>query len=743
MDSGRLTLPIEEGMDSQIRELVARLKPDAVRNSDGTALPALAKELVDKVYATYFPSRGDHGWSRAHPDQRVHQYLMSRRKVAGSNEALQIDVMEGYFAQQFAPELECDLAKYWQVIDRTTGREVPPSGWSVAPAPARPIDREAEAANSGPEDAESASAIVTIASPELLHEYTVNFLARQIWDSTQIYNYLTNDWASDPTRKKDKTYDPAYAQTWQFMQKALKEWLDEHPEVDVVRFTTFFYHFTLVFGEDAREKYVDWFGYSAAVSVPALQAFEKEKGYALRPEDFVDAGYYNSPFRPPKAHFLDWIDFVSKQVADKAKTLVKTTHDAGREAMMFLGDNWIGTEPYGKYFPDIELDAVVGSVGNAATCRMISDIPGVRYTEGRFLPYFFPDVFNPEGDPVGEANESWLGARRAIIRNPLDRMGYGGYLSLAMQHPDFIDRVEQIVAEFRSLHSVTDGQRPLNSPIKVGIVNAWGALRSWQTHMVAHALHYREAYSYVGVIEALAGLPFEVQFLSFADVVDGALEGVDVVINAGSAGTAFSGGPAWEDPKLVVAMREFVARGGGFIGVGEPTAMTAAAAGRTGATFALSDVLGVDRERDWSLSTDKYPRRAEDHFITADLSAPFAPGEAINGVFATTGTSLAHTEGGLILAVNQYFAGRAVYASGLAYSIPNARLLHRALYWAAGAEEQWACSGVSDNPALEVAHYPNGKVLVANISNTDQSGTFSTVSKEAITVPSMQVKWVK
>ena len=65
MDSGRLTLPIEEGMDSQIRELVARLKPDAVRNSDGTALPALAKELVDKVYATYFPSRGDHGWSRA------------------------------------------------------------------------------------------------------------------------------------------------------------------------------------------------------------------------------------------------------------------------------------------------------------------------------------------------------------------------------------------------------------------------------------------------------------------------------------------------------------------------------------------------------------------------------------------------------------------------------------------------------------------------------------------------------
>lgn len=63
------------------------------------------------------------------------------------------------------------------------------------------------------------------------------------------------------------------------------------------------------------------------------------------------------------------------------------------KAMMFLGDNWIGTEPYGKYFENIGLDAVVGSVGGGATLRMIADIPHVRYTEGRFLPYFFPDTF--------------------------------------------------------------------------------------------------------------------------------------------------------------------------------------------------------------------------------------------------------------------------------------------------------------------------------------------------------------
>ncbi len=64
--------------------------------------------------------------------------------------------------------------------------------------------------------------------------------------------------------------------------------------------------------------------------------------------------------------------------------------------MMFLGDHWIGTEPFGEYFKEVGLDAVVGSVGNGTTLRLISDIPGVKYTEGRFLPYFFPDVFHEE-----------------------------------------------------------------------------------------------------------------------------------------------------------------------------------------------------------------------------------------------------------------------------------------------------------------------------------------------------------
>ena len=47
----------------------------------------------------------------------------------------------------------------------------------------------------------------------------------------------------------------------------------------------------------------------------------------------------------------------------------------------------IGTEPYKDGFDELGLDAVVGSIGDGTTTRMIADIPGVKYTEGRFLPY--------------------------------------------------------------------------------------------------------------------------------------------------------------------------------------------------------------------------------------------------------------------------------------------------------------------------------------------------------------------
>ena len=77
---------------------------------------------------------------------------------------------------------------------------------------------------------------------------------------------------------------------------------------------------------------------------------------------------------------------------------------------------------------------------------------GVDYTEGRLLPYFFPDVFCEGGDPIGEARDNWRKARRALLRSPLDRIGYGGYLKLASNWPGFIDEIQNVVTQFRESH---------------------------------------------------------------------------------------------------------------------------------------------------------------------------------------------------------------------------------------------------------------------------------------------------
>ncbi len=57
---------------------------------------------------------------------------------------------------------------------------------------------------------------------------------------------------------------------------------------------------------------------------------------------------------------------------------------------MFMGDHWIGMEPFMPEFKTIGLDAVVGSVGNGSTLRLFCDIESVKYTEGRFPALLLP-----------------------------------------------------------------------------------------------------------------------------------------------------------------------------------------------------------------------------------------------------------------------------------------------------------------------------------------------------------------
>lgn len=689
---GRVTLPSESNFLEETKEMLERWGADALRDSDGTKLDDDIKALDAKIYTTYFVARGHNEFAKDHMDECQQLYLMSKHNTAVDT-TLKIAFMDGYYEEQVVPDYIHEPAKWWEVIDRTTGEVVETSEWTV--------------------DCKNHQVIIHPA--KRFHDYTVSFLVYAIWDPTQMYNHITNNWGDKP---HDIPFDVRQTESGHFAKEYLKQWLIDNPDTDVVRFTTFFYHFTLVFNSQAKEKFVDWFGYGATVSVKALEAFEAEYGYALRPEDIVDNGYYNSTFRVPSKHYLDYMDFIQRFVAKKAKELVDIVHDAGREAMMFLGDNWIGTEPYGKYFGEIGLDAVVGSVGGGATLRLISDIPHVKYTEGRFLPYFFPDTFYEGNDPCVEAIDNWLCARRALMRKPVDRIGYGGYLSLAYKFPKFVDYIESVTDEFRLIYDNIKGVKPYCG-LKVGILNCWGKIRTWQSYMVAHALWYKQTYTYFGILEALSGASVDVEFISFEDIkANGIPKDIDVIINAGDAMTAFSGGEAWADAGLVTMIREWVHNGGGFVGLGEPSAYH-----NGGHFFQLYDVLGVDKELGFTLSTDKYFNTALDsHFITEDRTESFDFGEGMKNIYALDEATeiIEYADHEVHIAAKQYGKGRGVYIAGLPYSYENTRLLMRAMFYAASKEDKYKIWH-SDNLLCEVNAYPEaGKYAVINNTNAVQ-----------------------
>ena len=712
---GRVTLPSESNFLKETQDMLDRWGADALRDSDGTKLDDEIKSLDAKIYTTYFVARGHNEFAEKHMDECQQMLLMSRHNLA-SKETVTIDFLDGYYRQQVIPDYIHDPKKWWEVIDRTTGEVVPAAQWSV----------------------DQHNHLVTITDAALFHEYTVSFFVYAIWDPTQMYNHITNNWGDKP---HDIPFDIRQVNSGVFAKEYLKQWLIDNPDTDVVRFTTFFYHFTLVFNAEAKEKFVDWFGYGATVSIKALEEFEKEYGYALRPEDIVDNGYYNSTFRVPTKAYRDYMDFIQRFVAKKAKELVKIVHEAGRESMMFLGDNWIGTEPYGPYFEDIGLDAVVGSVGGGATLRLISDIPGVKYTEGRFLPYFFPDTFYEGNDPCLEAIDNWLSARRALMRNPVDRIGYGGYLSLAYKFPKFVDYIEKVTDEFRLIYDNVKGKKPYCG-LKVAILNSWGSLRSWQSYMVAHALWYKQTYSYFGILESLSGAAVDVVFLSFDDIRrNGVPSDIDVIINAGDAGTAFSGGEEWLDETLVTTIRRWVYEGGGFIGVGEPSAVH-----HGGRFFQLADILGVDKELGYTLSTDKYFTKASDtHFITEDRTAGFDFGESKHDIYALSGNTeiIEYSDNEVHMAANAYGQGHGVYISGLPYSYENTRLLMRAMFYAAGKTDKFHI-WYADNLNCEVDAYPeSGKYAILNNSNETQTTRFydGDGNCETITLEPCEILW--
>lgn len=686
--TGGFTLPGESGYEALTLKLARRWGADVIRDSDGTELSPEITQSGYGIYSTLCVIRGHNAWARQH-EHMLQQTFLSTPAIPATDTELHLNLLDGFSRAQFQVNATPDALRYWQVWDRTANCLVAPRNWRF--------------------DADSGEAILSGITP--FHSYSVSFLAWRVWEEISMYNHITNGWESEHL----VPLDPVYPQVQQYLLAWLAQWCQNHPATTVVRFTSLFYNFVWIWGSDERLPYrfTDWASYDFTVSPRMLDTFAAACGYALTAEDFIEYGRLQPTHRPPTPHKRDYMAFVQTFVADFGRQLVELVHQYGKQAYLFYDDSWVGSEPYGPRFSGMGFDGLIKCVFSGYEARMCAGV-SVPVHELRLHPYLFPvglggaPTFSAGGTPDLDARRYWVHIRRALLRQPVDRIGLGGYLHLAETSPAFCNTMDEILHEFRTIQALHQSGSPSTMSPRVAIVHTWGKLRSWT---LSGHFHETDQFDLIHINEALAGLPVSVQFLDFDDIRRGVLSDVDFLINAGPAGSAWSGGAAWKDADLVRIIARWIAQGGAFLGVDEPAATPG-----FDTRLRLAPVLGVEVD-DGSRSCHgswQLPCRPVDGLIPPDAVLP--PRDNVM-VLSPDVRILAADEGRPVLTERRFGRGRAFYLSHFRWCVASVRALFNLILYGSGASRE--CPWMTDNPACECSFYPAAGVA-ALVNNSEQ-----------------------
>lgn len=695
MNQGHFTLPGEAGYEDLTLELAKKWGADVIRDSDGTRLSNTIIDAGYTIYSTICIIREHNEWASQHMEQLQQTFLVTEPRVAKENE-LTILLMEDFFAEQFRINDSKDAFSYWQVYDRTTNELVSRDSWEY--------NKEVQG--------------VSLHKCIPWHKYTVSFLCYRIWEEISMYNHTTNHWKSEHLMQ----IDPRYPEVREYLKKWLGDWCINHPDTDVVRFTSLFYNFTWIWGSKPEKPTIfsDWGSYDFTVSPQALKDFEKRYGYSLTAEDFVNQGKYQVSHMPPTSKKLDYMEFTNDFVISFGRELIELVHSYGKKAYVFYDDSWIGLEPYHPRFHEFGFDGLIKCVFSGYEARLCAGVD-VPVHELRLHPYLFPvglggaPTFMEGGNPEKDAKDYWNHIRRALLREPVERIGLGGYLHLVIPCDDYCDYIETLADEFRSLLNLHQQGKPYTFPCKVAVLHSWGRLRSWTL-----SGHFHETYMHdlIHINEALSGLPVEVCFLSFDDVKQGALKDVDIVINSGHAYDAWSGGDAWNDTILIEQLTSWTAKGGVFLGVDEPSAVDGC-----DTYFRMAHVLGVDLDRGarvchgkWSFTVTK-----DSELMPEGMEIP---GKKNLYLIDSESTVYAQENGIPSIIAHPFGNGYGIYLSGFCYNLENTRfLLNLILKYTGTTQKEF----VTENPYTECAYYPDAKQLVIINNSTNPQSTAVTI----------------
>ena len=693
---GGFTLPGESGYEKLTLQMAQKWGADVIRDSDGTVLSDEIVHAGYGIYSTICIIRDHNEWAKKNLDKLQQTFLCTPASVAEGN-TLTVSLMESFFQEQFTINDTEAALKYWEVYDRTINEKIDDSKWSY--------DKEAGA--------------VTIKDIAPFHKYTVSFLAYRIWEEISMYNHTTNNWDKEHLMQ----IDPRYPETQEYMLGWMKNWCETHPDTTVVRFTSMFYNFVWIWGSSERNRqlFSDWGSYDYTVSDIALDEFEKKYGYRMTAEDFINKGQLHVTHMPGNQRKSDWMAFVNDFVISFGKKLIDMVHEYGKKAYVFYDDSWVGVEPYNGRFQEFGFDGLIKCVFSGYEARLCAGVD-VPTHELRLHPYLFPvglgglPTFAEGGDPTLDAKKYWNSVRRALLRAKIDRIGLGGYLHLVEEFPDFCDYIEKVSDEFRLISSFHDAGKPYTIKTRVAVLHSWGALRSWTL-----SGHFHETYMHdlIHINEALSGLPVDVRFISFEDVKAGVLNEVDVVINAGYAGSAWSGGDNWKDEEVVTILTKWVHEGGAFIGVNEPSAVEG-----YDNYFRMAHVLGIDEDTGARVCHGKWSFEVEDREGLIPAGACVASREHL---FLTDGKAqvlLADGDKPLITG-NGFGKGKGIYLASFQVNLENTRMLYQLIRYAGG--EGMNGMYMTDNLYTECAYYPESrKLVIINNSDMEQAAVIQT-----------------
>ena len=701
---GGFTLPGESGYEKLTLKMAEKWGADVIRDSDGTVLSDEILNAGYGIYSTICIIRDHNEWAKKNMDKLQQTFLMTQPIVADSD-TLTVELMKDFFAEQFLINESDDSLKYWQVYDRTTDTPVGREHWSYADGK------------------------VTIKGITPWHKYTVSFMAYRIWEEISMYNHTTNNW----TKEHLMQIDPRHEATREYMLSWMRNWCETHPDTTVVRFTSMFYNFVWIWGSSARNRnlFSDWGSYDFTVSPLALDEFAKKYGYSLTAEDFINQGKLHVTHMVGTKQKADWMEFVNDFVIWFGKQLVDIVHEYVKKAYVFYDDSWVGIEPYNGRFKEFGFDGLIKCVFSGYEARLCSGVD-VPTHELRLHPYLFPvglggaPTFMEGGNPTLDAKKYWNSVRRALLRQPVDRIGLGGYLHLVEPFPDFCDYIEKVSDEFRTVKSFHAQGAPLSIKTKVAVLHSWGKLRSWTL-----SGHFHETYmnDLIHINESLSGLPVDVSFISFEDVKAGALKDVDVVINAGYAGSAWSGGDNWKDEEVVSKLTEWVYNGGTFIGVDEPSAVAG-----YDTYFRMAHVLGIDEDTGARICHGKW------QYDVSPVDGLMPEGSSIrgrSGLYLTDGKArvVAEADGAPAMTINDFGKGKGIYMSHYNISLENTRMLFNTILFAGG--EALDGEYITDNPYTECAYYPASNMLVI-INNSGETQTASVKTEAGVKTATLE-----